>query len=146
MEIQIRKASITDAHFLLQLRNEPENRQFFFNSEVVRLDEHLLWLNKVLSNSEEFLFIAILGETCVGQIYINCRRRVGISLAIKFKGKGLGFKLIQLASGEYLKINPGDLFAEIKLNNIASVKSFKKAGYQEFQRNPEMIVLKYSGS
>ena len=47
-------------------------------------------------------------------------------------GKGYGSEMIRLATAKYLKDNPEvtRLIAEIKPDNIASIKAFEKAGYK----------------
>jgi RimJ/RimL family protein N-acetyltransferase len=50
-----------------------------------------------------------------------------------FLGKGFGSKVIKIGVEEFIKDkNPKEsLIAEIKKDNIATIKAFQKAGYKE---------------
>lgn len=141
MKLTLRKAAFSDAEFLLQLRNQKENRMASFSSEKVSLETHLNWLGKVLNNPNEFLFVALLDGAPVGQFRVNQDRKVSVGLDNKVHGRGLGTQLIRLGSEEFLKTHNEKLFAEIKPDNIASIKAFKNAGYQNYSEASEKIVL-----
>ena len=46
MKIKIRKASIEDAIFFYELRNEKSARNNFFNKKNIKYNDHLKWYKK----------------------------------------------------------------------------------------------------
>lgn len=143
--MQIRKACLEDAQFLFELRNEKSNRLMFANTKPVKWEDHIAWLTGKLKTPDFSLFI-ILDEqdNRLGQFRIDSMGEVSVSIADHFKGKGVGAQVIKIGSEYYRKTSAKVLIANIKSENIASLKAFQNAGYifkekyfldnQEYQR------------
>lgn len=128
-----------DSVFLFELRNEESTRMMSNDTNLVQWGDHLMWLTDKLSRSDFKLYVALDDEkNKIGQFRIDQDGVVGISLSDKYKNKGHGWQIIKIASEKVINIFPKELIAEIKIENIASEKSFKKAGYlykESFIRN-----------
>ena len=61
--IQLRPATIEDADVLLKWRNDPEVRKFCHTTEIIEIENHISWLNKVLNDKDRKLFIVM----CMGR-------------------------------------------------------------------------------
>lgn len=142
--ITLKKASQSDLPFLFQLRNLKSNRIFFRNSSEVSWEEHVGWFSRFSSNPENVIYIFSNGDEFIGQFRIDSDGDVSVSLKDESKGKGFGSEIIKLGSDEYLKqVKRKILKAEIKKENISSIKSFLKAGYLMDTENDEYLQLIY---
>ena len=127
----IRKATMDDAGLLFKWSNDPVTRENSFNSKVISLDEHLAWLKSKLEASDSFIYILIHLHDPIAVVRFekNTETVIGINVAPEARGKGYSSACIELAC-EHYKLQYGDsILAYIKTENIASVKSFKKAGF-----------------
>ena len=133
-KICFRFADETDCKKLFDWRNDPEVRAVSGDSSMLDFESHKNWFSGVLNDSKTIIFI-ILNERYkeIGQIRLNKKTKenvISISLDKEFREKGYGALAIKKASEIFLKyFNINDIFAYIKKDNIASVKSFEKAGY-----------------
>lgn len=129
--IKLRLATIEDAQFLYDLRNEKSNRIMFHDTSTVKWEDHVHWLADKLSQTDFVIYIALNEEgDKIGQFRIDAKGEVSVSLADKFKGGGLGVEIIQIGSENFRKRAPVELIADVKIENIPSLKSFQKAGYR----------------
>ena len=68
---------------------------------------------------------------------------ISVNLNPDFLGKGIGAKLISSATNRYLRdFNTKKIYAEIKDDNISSIKAFEKAGYKFLKEEDEKDNLK----
>lgn len=129
--ISLKEADMNDSVFLFELRNEESTRMMSNDTKLVQWQDHVAWLADKLSNNDFKIYIALDDENNkIGQFRIDQYGVVGVSLCDKYKNKGHGWKIIKMASEKAINFSPKELVAEIKIENIASEKSFKKAGYQ----------------
>jgi len=56
---------------------------------------------------------------------------IGILLTNKYRGQNLASKVLSKASRLYFQTNTTPIYAYIKKDNIGSVKSFEKSGYNK---------------
>jgi len=86
-------------------------------------------------NPERFIYIAEDGNKKIGMVRADRINKsvaeISINMSPAERGKGYGAALIGLASKKILDENSlSFLIAKIKETNLASVKAFKKAGYE----------------
>jgi UDP-2,4-diacetamido-2,4,6-trideoxy-beta-L-altropyranose hydrolase len=138
--LKLRKATDDDVYLLYDLSNDPEVRRLSFNSAPIPMENHRLWFNdKLKSPSTLFLVIELLGEFA-GQVRYETegdKAVVGISIRPDFRGIGLAEKSLRQSAIILKKYFPDIKIIEayIKHENIASVKSFEKAGYRLVDEN-----------
>lgn len=134
-QITFRKANENDMMLYFDWTNDASVRENSYQSEPISLENHQNWFyNKIKdSNCYMLVFENHLG-TPIGQVRIqkneDKKAIIGISNDANHRGKGYASRMIQMASEEFLKDNPQVCIeAYIKLENEASAKAFKKAGY-----------------
>lgn len=135
--------------------NEPEARENAFNPEPIAWDEHKEWFEGQLNDSGSKIYIAEAGDQTVGQIRFEREKGVAVvsvSVDSNFRGEGFGSKIIHRGSERYRRQADAEpiIEARIKEDNTASVKAFRKAGY-EFHREDQFhgtpaVVYRYSAS
>lgn len=133
-KITLRKARESDLMFYFNLRNEEGVRRASFNPEAIDLETHTSWFLNKIKDPNCFMFVALECEKPIGQMRIDIEGKIGetnISLTSEGRGKGYAPIVIKQALEEVAKKIPElkILVAHIKPNNIASIKSFERAGF-----------------
>jgi len=63
MKIQIKKASLKDASFFYELRNEKTARKNFFNTKNLKYQDHLEWYKKKLRKKNVIFLIDLISSS-----------------------------------------------------------------------------------
>lgn len=128
---------LEDAKFLFELRNEPEVCAVSWNREPLVWDDHIVWFQKSLANLNRSFFVlrSDPGEP-VGQVRYDVdgeTAEVGVSVSNRFYGRGYASRGLQESVKMFFESFPEVLvvFAHIKPDNVASVRTFEKAGYKD---------------
>lgn len=135
-EIKIRDIDESDAEDLFEWRNHPEARKNSFNTAPLIFKEHEKWFKRKIKNPDTTIYMACCGNDKIGSIRFEDNgevKKVSVTLNPKFAGKGLGSKIIRVGTGKFIsEKKPGKpVVAEIKRDNMASIKAFEKAGFKE---------------
>jgi len=132
----LRPATIDDAQLLWDWVNDPVVRRSAFSSTPIPWDGHVDWLSRQLVNPNCRIYIAqnAAGQP-VGQVRFDRTSlregEIDVNVAADHRGRGIGSKLIRagvkhvFATGWVTRVN-----AYIKLDNVASLGSFKTAGFE----------------
>ena len=125
-----------DINDLFNWRNHSDVRKNSFNSDLISWDEHEKWFKSKLQDTESVIYIAYYEKTKVGSIRFEDKGdaiKVSIMLNPDFLGKGLGSEVIRLGKDRFIneKRPCKPIIAEVKKDNIASIKVFQKAGFKE---------------
>jgi len=123
----IRKANIFDVAILLDWRNDETTRIGSVNSKRIDYQNHIVWLNEILDNTESVVYIAEDGEEQVGTVRVESHEfssTLSWTIAPEHRGKGYGKQLVKQIADEL----DGKLVALIKPENIASQSIAKHAG------------------
>lgn len=142
-ELILRPANIEDAHFLLDLRNDPSTRANSRNTSEVSIASHLLWLQSQLQKPSTRLYIACVDGHSVGQVRIDEDQEISVSLHPSVRGRGLACPCLLRAIQLYVSEFPDTkvVKARIKEKNVASHKVFLRAGFFEVGRSKDHNVL-----
>lgn len=129
----VREEDIDD---LFKWRNHPDVRKNSFNTASILWDEHKKWFKAEIEDPNTTIYIACCNEQKIGSIRFEDRGeaiKVSVMLNPGFLGKGLGSEVIRLGTERFIKEKKPDksVHAEIKKDNLASIKAFQKAGYKE---------------
>lgn len=135
-KLYLRSATIDDLNILFEWVNESTVRHNSFNTNIISMDEHKAWLKRVLADMDTKLFILQQNDTPVGQVRLVFNGdtwQISYSISPAYRGQGYGKIILQLAENELIRDNHvGEkLYAEVKKDNIASQRIFKKLGYGE---------------
>ena len=134
--VQVRPATLADARFLFELRNDPVTRAASFRQGELRYRDHVAWLTSRLAQPERGtrVYVALLGKRRVGQVRFdvavpNVREEIAIAVARSQRGRGLGGEILTLAATTLAR-TPRTL-ARIKPDNLASLGAFQRAGFRK---------------
>jgi RimJ/RimL family protein N-acetyltransferase len=132
--LSFRKASLQDITQYFEWVNNPLVRTQSFNSNNISLEEHTKWFTKAIADNSKLMLIFSNNNIDIGQVRIEISNQdiaiIDISIDEAQRGNGYASQLLQIATDEFLKINPQyKINAYIKKENAASVKSFLKAEF-----------------
>ncbi len=126
----LRLATIDDALFLYELRNDQDARINSHNTEPIDFHDHTRWLIWNLKDQWVQLFILVEDGEAIGQIRVeeeNTGKLVSFAIAPDHRGRGYGRVMLQAMIAEVW--NPMRFKAEIKDFNLASRKLVESVGF-----------------
>ncbi len=135
MEINHRKADKKDLDLYFDWANDIDTRNNSFKSQLIDYQSHTNWfLNKIIDRNALLLVFENEKPIPVGQVRIEKKSNeniIGISIDKNFRGLGLSVPMLNIASQKFFQdFHEKEIHAYIKKKNIASLNSFKKAGFQ----------------
>ena len=133
--LKIREARESDVKLIFNWSNDSLVRAQSFYSKTIEFDNHKNWFKEKLQNYNALLLINKFDENNIGLVrfeFENNMCTIGILLDEKYRGKGLSSLMLINSSAYYFKRFSMPIFAYKKESNIASIRSFEKAGYKVF--------------
>jgi len=133
-KIRIRRARQEDSESILEWRNHPETRSYFFDPSPVDPEAHRAWFSAALTNSLRYLLIGEdASERTVGVVrfdQVGNSADIAIYLVPHRHGEGLGILMLE-AAVRWLKENSTVelIRADVLAKNAASLKMFAAAGF-----------------
>ena len=136
--------SVEDSESYRILRNQNENRARFFNTSVISKEQQLKWYDSYLANDSELMFSIFENGIFIGGVgiydinIISKSAEIGRIIIDKSIAGGKGYasvvikELCEIARSLGINI----LYANIKSDNIASIKSFSNAGFHVSHKDP----------
>ena len=146
-----------DSESLWRWRNHSEVRKWCFDTAKINYITHKKWFDRKVKEEATKVYIAE-NEAMqkIGQvrfdIYEGNKAYINVNLNPDFFTKGLGNKVIKLGTEFFLgeRKTVGEVKAEIVKENIASKKSFEKAGYsvcgEKNKKGRQVLILSYKGN
>lgn len=131
-KLHIRQAKLTDVDLIFEWSNDQLVREQSFTSDAISYVSHCEWFNNKLTDKTAFIYILEADNKPASLVRIDVKTNnatIGVSIGKEFRGKGLGSASIRKGVAEYFKIQSLPILASIKKQNIASIKSFEKAGF-----------------
>jgi len=130
----LRLAKKDDCKILWEWVNDPVVRKSAFNQENILWNEHKKWFAEKISNPHCFIYILTTKQgKNIGQIrfdIINESADVDVSIDRNMRGCGMGSKIIVEGVKMFVEMTKiSHINAYIKKDNIASIRSFEKAGF-----------------
>jgi RimJ/RimL family protein N-acetyltransferase len=135
-KLEIRKALSSDVDLLFNWTNDDLVRKHSFSSELIPYESHCKWYQKKIKDENSMFFIVEEDKTPAGLVRFdieNGAATIGVSIDKGSRGKGLGGQIIALGVQSYFSEKELPILASIKNENVASIKSFKKAGFSFFK-------------
>ena len=149
--ISMRVSTSSDVDLYYEWANDELVRQYSFQHNEIQYENHVHWFTSKIENPN-FLFLVFFNQdkSAIGQVRINKSEEeviIGISVDKNYRGFGYSFKMLRLACQHYFKnYSDNEIFAYIKIENKASITTFKKAGFLQVQfvlvNNTESVKLK----
>ncbi len=134
----LRNARQDDCELIFQWANDPVARTASFHSDPIPWDEHKRWFSSKIQDPNCVFFIATthVGEA-IAQVRFEMKDGVAVisaSLRRELRECGWGSKIIRQACEKLFRKRKVECVqALIKNDNVASLKSFKKAGFEKAQ-------------
>jgi len=133
----IRAASLEDADFLLEIRNDPEIIALGSSKRAVDPQEHRTWLTNVLKSDSHLVFVVESPDQSESIGYARLDRdgadmAVITTALIKFwRGRSIGSKVIRMVSeiGFHKWKRLRFIIANVRTENLASARAFMNAGF-----------------
>ena len=135
LRFAIRKTMDEDLMPLFTLANDPLVRSASLSSETIKLPTHEQWFKNAMQDPLQLLFTLLDGRAkFLGQLRFDLRQEgqalISISLVPSSRGFSLSEKIIRQGTRIMERLHPNrTILAQIKTENIASIKSFEKAGF-----------------
>lgn len=131
MKSNIRLATNDDITRIWEIRNNPLIRNQSIDKREIDLESHKLWFEETYINNEKNkCFVAEIEKDIVGYCRFDDNEdhiRVSIAIHPDHQGKGLGNELLN-TSLKFLH-TPKKIKAEVKIDNIPSLKLFEKNNF-----------------
>lgn len=137
--LEYRKATLEDAEILYRWRHDPTTLQYSRNPEKVSFSNHLEWLKKSLQNPNRTILIFLHEDLLIGTGRADFDGRFyELSWTIAPDQRGLGYSHM-LIKKLTEKFHPSR--AEIKTDNIPSIKVAEKVGLRKVDKKDGMIFF-----
>jgi RimJ/RimL family protein N-acetyltransferase len=138
MDIAKRNASLNDAAVLLEWRNSLNARKFSEHSELIQIEDHLVWLSERLERiTFEPFYIFELGHQLIGMSRLDFEFHspneflVSILVDPVQSGKGFGKQILNMTCDIVFKSHPGTtIIAKVHQDNTISQKLFVNCGFK----------------
>tara|TARA_B100000424_G_scaffold271264_1_gene273260 strand:- start:1631 stop:2101 length:471 start_codon:yes stop_codon:yes gene_type:complete len=133
-KIHVKPAILKDAEFIWSIRNHKKSLIWF--GERIKLSDHLLWFKNEFKIERSFFYIANLEKNKVGYLRFSMAEKkfpvISYGIKEEFKKNGYGSILLKEASAKFFKSNKNifKVIAWVHKKNIASLKSFERAGFK----------------
>lgn len=131
--ISFRRITFEDKEQIFNWSNDPITRLQSFNNELISFQEHSEWFNMKLSDKNAYYFIGSVNNIDAALIRFDEKDGyaiIGINISPDFRGQKLAHLFLRNGTLLFLKIKNIQIKAYIKKDNIASLKSFEKAGFK----------------
>lgn len=133
----LKKFTAKDKSLLFNLANESKVRMNSFNKSEISINEHSSWFKKVFKSPYTFIYIAYCqNNSPVGQVRFDIKKDccfLDFSIEKASRGFGLGLELVKKGIKEFEaeKCDYKFIVAEVCLNNVSSIKIFRKLKFLE---------------
>ncbi len=131
-EILFRDIDKNDEKLLYDWANDPLVRQQSFNSQEIDYQTHQKWFARKLQDKNTLFWVAQKDEKPIGLVRFDIQNDyavIGVSIDKNQRGKGYGSTILTQASQSFVNVFRLPIYAYIKQTNIASIRSFEKAGF-----------------
>jgi RimJ/RimL family protein N-acetyltransferase len=145
--VRLRAATIDDAAFLRELRNDGEVRLRSRSHGTVEEHAHLRWLMDTLSDPRRHLYVVEdLGEP-VGQLRLDVREtcaEVSIAVVASVRRRGIAGAALRAADAKARQLGVSELLAFVQPANEPSIRLFDRAGYRRTGEADDLVELRHS--
>ena len=136
--VYMKLATYSDMDTYFKWVNDSEVRKNSFNNEIIGYNAHVDWFNRKINSKDSNLYIFYYENIPIGQVRIDCisftENIIDISVDVGYRGKGLGVLFLKMASNDFkLNFHNKQLIAYVKKDNLASIKQFIRANFNEVE-------------
>jgi UDP-2,4-diacetamido-2,4,6-trideoxy-beta-L-altropyranose hydrolase len=139
--VVLREARADDRERIRAWRNDPETRGRSFQPDEVSAEDHARWFERRMDDPGCLLLIAESEGAPVGVLRFEREGdglEVHLTIAPEHRGKGYAAELLRLGTERVTE----NVLARVKPDNERSLHAFKRAGFTEIRRSPEVVELR----
>jgi len=143
----LRRAVEEDESLLFDWINDPAVRQWSFNKDTITLDEHKAWFKSRVNDGNVLIWIFEYQNAPAGMVRLEKEDdnvNLNYLIASNSRGKGLASNMLKMVTVEaevyWKNIN---ILAYTLSENIASIKSLKKAGFSKYSETNDKKCFIY---
>ena len=128
-----RKATSKNMKIFYNWVNEPEVRRNALNKKHIFWNSHKNWFKKKMQNKKSTLYVFKNREAAIGQVRFDKQNKIvmiSYSISKKFRGRGLGKKMLAMAIKKYKQSKRVILAGKVRSRNLPSIKVFKSLGFK----------------
>ncbi len=143
--LTFRRAKEADMLLYFEWANDETVRKNAINKSKIIFEDHIKWFNGKLANPGTIMLVFSKGDIEIGQLRIEIdvttnEAVIDYSLDKNSWGKGFGTQLLLQGYEYFSKLGKQlPLTGLVKVNNMASISAFIKAGYA---KKEGMIIIK----
>lgn len=131
-DLSFRKLLSSDEAKIFELANDEDARANSFYPNTISSSEHHSWFQTKVNNNALWYFMVEQHAQLIAFVRIDESKdnsTIGINIHKNFRGKGLGTEILIAFCNKYQHFIDKPIYAYIKPSNVASIKSFVKAGF-----------------
>lgn len=129
----LRPMQMTDADFMLELKNDPQTREFaIITHDKIKREDHLKWLER---NLHSMTIVEGKKKSKVAAIRIT-KSEISLWVSKNYRNKGVATAILK-----ELPIEP-EIIAKIVDGNISSFRAFINAGFKPIIHKDNYYILK----
>ncbi len=148
----LRKIKQEDVKIIYKWANDSATRHNSFNSDKINFENHKKWFNSKLNNPKSDYYMCYYEEIKSAIVRFDIEDNtsvIGINISPNQRGKGLSSVFLNLSIKLHLKkYSNQSILANIKPENKASIRTFKKTGFSFFTEkrinNKTALLFKYN--
>lgn len=136
LNLNFEKANLDHLELVYKWSNDTLVRKNSYHSKEIDFDAHVKWFKSKIINNNVLFLIVLVNNNPAGVVRYEVEKDktvVGILVSKKYRGQGLSYSILVQSSKIYFNTYKNPIFAHIKKENIASIKSFQNAGYLLFK-------------
>ncbi len=131
---------------ILHLRNSFPIRQWMIDQDIITLENHLKFIEKLKNREDRFYFAVILDKQIIASINISketdCIWERGIFVSPSYSGTGHTSKIEIIFNRYLLASGITALTAKVKNDNLRSLRYHEKLGYRKQAQDQEFTYFK----
>jgi RimJ/RimL family protein N-acetyltransferase len=143
MYLKIENLNKKHSKFLYRLRNDEESRSISINKSIISYDDHKIWLNSILKNSNSSIFIFLNKKNSkIGYVRLEIFKKktfVSIALIKEYRNKGIS-KIMLTKVEDLTKVKC--FYASVNKKNFISIALFKSLNYYKYKTTKQFIIMK----
>jgi RimJ/RimL family protein N-acetyltransferase len=126
----LRIAKQNDWRVLLDWRNDQITRKNSLNKEIISIDTHRRYLNKIFANPDKNIFILDYDDKPVGTLKEDRLDRGEFELSYTISPAYRGKKISQIMMNLYLIERKGFFICQVLEDNLPSIKMIEGCGFK----------------
>ncbi|WP_378186040.1 UDP-2,4-diacetamido-2,4,6-trideoxy-beta-L-altropyranose hydrolase [Aquimarina sp. W85] len=136
LNLSFRQACEDDMMRIYDWSNDEIVRHNSYQSNFIKLEDHKNWFLKKIFDKNTLFLVGMVNDIPAGIIRYEIKNddaSVGVLISKEFRGQKLAGSFLKKSADLYFKEYEKPILAYIKVDNLASVKSFENAGYIYFK-------------